>query len=724
MCWRFMAARRGHKPAGGRRWRIRRLRGGICPTPARERVRLCHTGQVDVRCAPTESAKAPEIENGLLFCPVRVFARFPHNASPERNKQETVHSYLPESDESVSPLVTAGLLLAACEFARKLGLLHPNVEQILSATGATRSRAYELRDVLIALLPSLSRPVGRPAVTPSTPTVDEYKTLLSVSRDVMRFVIANPGCVTGQRRLRYADAFRRYVLELRAEQAALPLARFAEAANVPLETIEGWLRAGTVATASEEPASEDAVAVNDAANHVSRTHIQTVLTEWKTWHGGFTNFCAHLNVNCRVPYGATLIRTILSSHGVRTPARRQGRSPDERALRGAFAVFFPDAQWVGDGSQISIELCGVRFTFNLELMVDAYSDAFVGVSLRDEEDSKAVTDAIIDAKSTTDATSAVPLAVLLDNKPCNHTPEVDEALDGATRISATLQRPQNKAHAEGGFGLFKTTAPALIVNGTKPREIACSILALVITTFFRAANHRPRADRNGRSRFAIHGDTPTPEQIDKARRDLKDRCRRQQLARQTLEARQSPEVRTYLDRVFERLALLDPERSIRIAIARYPLDAIIDGLAIFEAKRTAGTIAADTDARYALGIVRNIAAVNEGQLICEVLLRERIAQRDRMLAALMEERERVVRNVAAVDGQLKAFADRACEIDAVLDRKFWLLTIVDTIRAQPHDQHTALTMNVSHRIQATFRIRPYERTEAVRFIVDRVVPLQ
>ena len=631
-------------------------------------------------------------------------------------------SQLPESDESVSTLVTAALLLAASERARRLGLPHPTVEQILTATTATRSRAYELRDELNALLRSLQRRVGRPDVTPATPTLDEHKALLSISCSLSRFIIANPGCVTGQQRLRYSDPFRQRLLELRSEQPAMSLARFAEATPVPLETIEDWLRAGVVAVASKEPAS-DAIDSSDAKDGVLRAHIQTVLTEWKTWRGGFTNFCTHLNVNCRVPYGDTLVGRILNSHGVRTRAPRDGRSPDESALRGAFAVFFPDAQWVGDGSEVSIVLCGFRFTFNLELLVDAYSGAFVGMSLRDEEDSKAVVDAIADAKVTTNAMPPLPLGVLLDNKQCNETPEVVDALDGALLIHATLQRPQNKAHIEGGFGLFKTTAPALVVDGGDPRRIARSILALVITTFFRAVNHRPRADRNGRSRVVIHGETPTPEQIVDAHKKLSELCRRQELARRTLEARQNPEVRSYLDQVFERLKLPDPDKNIRTAIARYPLDAILDGMAIFEAKRAAGTIDADTSPRYALGIVQNLAAVNEGQLICVVLLRERMAQRDIMLAVLTAERERDVRDVVTVHAQLKAFADRACAVDAVLDRRFWLLVIVDTIRAQPLEQHPALTSDVSRRIQATFRIHRHERTDAVRFIIDRVVPL-
>lgn len=630
-----------------------------------------------------------------------------------------MHSELPDSGEPVSPLLISALLLASADHARRLSLPHPSVAQILAATGAGRSRSYELRDALATMLPSLQRPAGRPAATATASCSGQCEAERSVSRTMLRFAFDHPGCVGGDRRRHYTDAFRHRVLELRTEHPDLPTERFAEAVEVPLETLEDWLRAGACIPPQDEPARD----VEVDASAVERTHLQTVLAEWKTWHGCFTDFCTYLKADCRVPYGPTLVSSILSSHGLRTPARREGRSPDERALRGAFEVFFPDAQWVGDGSQVSLELRGVRHVFNLELLVDAYSDAFVGMSLGNTEDSEAVALAMKDAKTTTEVAPPLPLAVLLDNKPSNHTPDVDAALDGSERIRSTPGRAQNKAHIEGGFGLFKQTAPPLRVQGENSRSLARSILALVITTFFRTLNHRPRKDRQGRSRVEIHGDAPTGEQIEEARKALAERCRRQELAQQTLEARQDPEVRAYLDAAFARLALLDPERSIRIAIARHPLDAILDGVAIFDAKRAAGTIDLDTDARYLLGIVQNISAQNEGMRICVAMLRERMAMRDRMLASLQAERERIEHIVPAAADRIKAFASRACEIDAVLDRRFWLLVIIDTIRAQPRCDHADLTEDLARRIHATFRITRRERADAVRFVVDRVVPL-
>jgi hypothetical protein len=92
--------------------------------------------------------------------------------------------------------------------------------------------------------------------------------------------------------------------------------------------------------------------------------------------------------------------------------------------------------------------------------------------VRDTEDAAAVVEAFDDALRTT---GEAPLAVLLDNKPSNHGDDVATALAPATIVPATPYRPQNKAHVEGGFGLFKPHLPPLsIVLGT-PREIAAQL---------------------------------------------------------------------------------------------------------------------------------------------------------------------------------------------------------------------------------------------------------
>ena len=66
-------------------------------------------------------------------------------------------------------------------------------------------------------------------------------------------------------------------------------------------------------------------------------------------------------------------------------------------------------------------------------------------------------------------------------------------------------------------------------------------------------------------------------------------------------------------RAGERSRMPAPEGHIRDAIACYPRDAI----AIFSGKRTAGTIPDGVDARYLLGIVRNLHHRHESEPITE-----------------------------------------------------------------------------------------------------------
>ncbi len=185
---------------------------------------------------------------------------------------------------------------------------------------------------------------------------------------------------------------------------------------------------------------------------------------------------------------------------MRIPKRRKGRSPDEDALRGAFRTFFSNAQWVGDGSQVPVEVDGETFVFNVELNVDAYSGAFVGADISPVEDSAAV---IATFHNSVEDAGTYPMAILFDNKPSNHTHEVDVALDGTLRIRSTSYRAQNRAHVEGGFGLLKPTLEGLTLESGSPETLAASYLHNLVTAAARAVNQRPRRDRGGKSRLDL-----------------------------------------------------------------------------------------------------------------------------------------------------------------------------------------------------------------------------
>jgi hypothetical protein len=220
----------------------------------------------------------------------------------------------------------------------------------------------------------------------------------------------------------------------------------------------------------------------------------------------------------------------------------------------------------------------------------------------------------------------------------------------------------------------------------------------------------------------LYSDTPTAEQIEHARLELRELADRQERARRTLEARRRPEVLALLDDYFARLDLLDPQRHIRVAIAGYPRDAIVDGLAIFDGKRRANTLPDGADARYLLGIVKNVAAQAEGEILAELLYRGRIEARDRFLAPLRAERE-ALRSEPNVLRVLLTCVERALETPSNLERTFWLDVIVATIRQQPEADREERFRHAARLVEATFAVTPRERHDAVRFVADRLVPV-
>jgi len=613
---------------------------------------------------------------------------------------------------SVCPSVACALLLLARAMCESLALPAPTVAAILAATKAPRSTAYELLDVLVELLPTLVRTRGRPPKpTTTTTTTTEGGAL---TRAVLGYVMGHPGCVRrGEARQHYSDAFRRFVLDLRAEHEGVEIEVFAEAMGLPLGTLKDWLRSPASDAAAPEPAAP-------ARPDAEGPQMQTVLDAWPRWEGSFLGFCEHVQGELRVPFGRDLVARILEVHGLRRRAKRDGRRPDEIALRGAFRTFFPGAQWVGDGMQVPVVVDDRRFTFNLELDVDAYTGAFAGASVRREEDAAAVVEAFNDGVLTT---GAAPLALLLDNRPSNHTPDVDLALGDTIRIRATPERPQNKAHVEGAFGLFSQVLPELVLD-TRSGEhaLAAAFLSLIVQVWARTTNHRPRKDRGGRSRVDLYSDPPSDEQVEQARRELRETAERQERARRTLEARRRPDVLLLLDTHFARLGLLDPERHIRIAIAGHPFDAIVDGIAIFEGKRLAKTLPDGVDARYLHGIVRNIAAQTEGEHIARRLFALRIEARDTMLASLVAARD-IACAVPDTPRVVADCVDRALDVQSPLERTFWIDSLANVIRACDHAQHPALFAAAARRIEATFAVTPRERHDAVRLLADRVVVL-
>lgn len=614
----------------------------------------------------------------------------------------------------VAPVVIAGLLLASRRFLDDCDLPHPSAAAVLGATGAGKTRAYEVADQILDLLPGLVRPPGRPAALPAEQTAPSDTE--TIAREVIEYLFTHPGCVTGKTRRRYSDGFRQFILELRERFAAVETTAFAVAVGVPEATLADWLRV----TADPDPPTAEPTGDKPNATH---HRIQMILAAWDTWQGPFTTFCDHVVGELRLPYGRTFIASILALHGVRIPRRRSGRSPDELALRNAFVTFFPGAQWVGDGMQVPVDVNGITYTFNLELDVDAYSAALVGADVGDEEDAAAVVSAFHDGVHTT---GAPPLALLLDNRESNHTDAVDAALgDDTMKIRATLGRAQNKAHVEGAFGLFAQTAPPLELAARTPKQIAAQALVLAVTIWARTLNHKPRNDRGGRSRVDLYReDKPTADQVAAAKQALEARRQQQDKAYETQRARQDPIVRALLDREFDRLALVENDGHTKRAIARYPLDAILPGIAIFEGKRDAHTLPDGAGARYLLGIVKNVSHRREDRAMTDALIRLRLQARDAALAPLDAMRRHILRDFSTPTDRIKPLLRRALDAERELDYRFWLRAVADLIADQTAADQVVRVRDAAERIRSAYRVSHDRRQDAICFLAEQCPALQ
>ncbi len=211
-----------------------------------------------------------------------------------------------------------------------------------------RSWAYTLKDRLLARLPDLVGPTGRPPGPPTEAAPSEIAT------QVLAFLYEHSGAVSGSaQRHTYSRAFTDLVHEIVEAHADVPHDALARTLSIPLPTLKDWLRAdalsGDAGAAADAPDAPPAAASGDAASGetpgASRRQAQlaTLLDAWKFWDGSFLAFCKHAEDNLHLPFKRQAISTILQGYGVRQRSRRPGRSPDELATRESFETFFPNA---------------------------------------------------------------------------------------------------------------------------------------------------------------------------------------------------------------------------------------------------------------------------------------------------------------------------------------------------------------------------------------------
>jgi hypothetical protein len=616
--------------------------------------------------------------------------------------------------------VVAAVYLLAIELAAGAAVPTTPTEAIELA-GAGRSQAYSMLGRLRAGAETLARPAGRPP----EPSADS-DTLVKLSKSVIKFLKQHPGAcsVTGDRAF-YHDDFRRFVVDQFApggRAADIPVKQVADTIDVPLGTLKDWLHA-----ALTSPSSTDDVEHNGSPTlpgfNTTQPQIATLLIEYPNWKGTMSGFCEYARSELGLPFGRGFITTVLSAAGLHCPKPRN-RPHMAPWSRGSMVLGFPGMQWFGDGKQIKLILREQTFAFNLEAFVDGGSSATVGAVITDTEDARAVVDAFRDGLSTVEG--QVPMAVTLDNRPGNKAPEVEQALSCSELLHSTPGRGQAKAPVEGMFGLFEQALPSPIyVAGDNDREIAGAVANLIARAFSLGRNGRPSRRLGGicpaDSYMAAR---PTEEQVEAAKQWILELRRREEIARRTREHRADPIRRELLRTELKRLGIDDPKCNIALSLAGYSMDAILTGIAIFEAKLTQGTLPKDClPDRYLGGIIRNSDERQFLELMGRKLLALRLSVNDKQLTPLRADATEIS---AAADGPADrtcAFVDRALHADSVIAFRFWSSRAIDAMGDLPHSEVPAMCAHVRRLIAASFRVDIRRRERFLADMLAAAVPV-
>lgn len=624
------------------------------------------------------------------------------------------------TSKTIKASVVAAIHLLSLDLAAGAAVPTTAAEAIELA-GAGRSQAYAMLGRLRHEAQSLTRPAGRPQM----PSADE-QVLAKLSAKALAFVMAHPGCckTTDGGRAVYHDSFRRFVLELFAPgqlAANLPVQQVAPAICVPLGTLKDWLHAEL-----RTPATDDAK--HDGSEHepcfgMSQPQIATLLAEYSNWQGDLSGFCEYARSELGLPFGRGFITTVLSAAGLHSPKPRN-RPHQPPWSRGSMQRGFPGMQWFGDGKQLNVVIRDQTFSFNIEAFVDGASSATVGALVTDSEDAAAVVGTFYDGLFTVEG--QVPMAVTLDNRPSNFASQVEQTLSCTELLHATAGRGQAKAPVEGSFGLFEQAMPgSLLINGQDDRALAGSVANLVVRAFYLGRNGRPSRKLGGLCPAQAYlGAKPTEAQIEAAKQWILELRRREQLARTSRERRTDPIRRALLEKELQRLGIDNPKGCVSLALASYSMDAILTGLAIFEAKRDHGTLPNDClPDRYLGGIIRNCDDKKHLESMGRKLLELRLSVADAQLRPLQAQATEISAAAKDTSERTRAFVDRALDADSTAASRFWTSQAINSMSQLPASEAPALCTHLRRVIAAALRVDIKRRQQLLADLFAAAVPV-
>jgi hypothetical protein len=245
-----------------------------------------------------------------------------------------------------------------------------------------------------------------------------------------------------------------------------------------------------------------------------------------------------------------------------------------------------------------------------------------------------------------------------------------------------------------------------------------------VHAFFVGRNGKPRGRLGGLSPAAVYdSNPPTEEQVQQTKRWILELRRREALARQTREQRADP-VRLKLLR--EQLAALeidDPQGQVSISLSGYSLGSILQGIAVFRAKREMGTLPTDCDPyRYLGGIIRNTEARDALERTATHLLNLRLLAGELHLAPLRTMADAILNSREPSDAVCD-LVDAALDADSLLAFRFWNMQAIEAMSALPASQAQPLFRHLVRTIAACFKTERAWRQRLITSLAEAAAPV-
>lgn len=446
---------------------------------------------------------------------------------------------------------------------------------------ASRTSAYEqAQRVLWALEKLATAGPGRPPKTAEP--AGERPSTLELTLAVLRYRLEHPGSwiVGRSSRVTYSSPLRRFVLQLRNSWEGTLMA-FAEAVEIPLDTLRDWIARDGIEELQEE-AKEPLLVPVDASEMV-----QTIAEHWQRWEGSLRSFLIHGHKDLGI--SRDQLARVMRILG--TIRRRRTRR--EHRYRGSTRRLAPGMVLVTDGKELEVQLIGSgrAVKFNWQGIVDQTTGCDTAVVVSAEEDAASARTAY-DASLET-LHGVVPDALLHDRKPCYEEAELVDHLAqcGTESLPATAGRPENKAILEGSFGLWEQRMGILVLDDSSTDNLIASAVSEALRAYTAATNGVPREELGGKSRLsALRTEVPTAEQRERdlayLRQLVAAHKRSRSVGRRGGYRAPDPTCLALLDAAFERHGLVnnDPRGRLRRYLASFSAAAVRRGLAVLAAR--------------------------------------------------------------------------------------------------------------------------------------------